>query len=48
MVYVSVMSASVAVLVSVAAVDKMYIVYWFDTDHKQKSLRAGQNDNKLE
>ena len=38
MVYVSVMS------VSVAGVDEIYIIYWVDTDHKQRILRADGNN----
>jgi hypothetical protein len=35
--------------VFVAGVDEIYIVYWLDTDHKQRRLRSDQmiiNDNK--
>jgi hypothetical protein len=46
--YVSVVSVTVALSVSVAGVDEIYIVYWFDTDHKQRSLRVDQNDNELD
>jgi hypothetical protein len=42
MVHVSVMS------VFVVGVDEIYIVYWLDTDHKQRRLQSDQNDNKCQ
>jgi hypothetical protein len=34
--------------VSVADVDELYIMYWFDHVDTYDSLRSDQNDNKFE